>query len=287
MSNHADLELDAATYLHGNPDQATVARLSAALRQDPALRATFIRLARLHGHLGEIGQRTALGQVESARLLSVHQPRPQVVPVRVQPRRRWGGWIGAAAALLAVGFSILALGLLSHRTRLLVPTVTVSQGCVIQAAHGQENPLSPGLHLRVGDRITAIGMDSHATVTLQGGRFTLGPASRVVIVQGDALKRYIRLESGSLEADLSAAEVPLYIQAGAASVRINDAQTTVRLEPGLTRIVVARGQVAVNSGGGDLTLEAGRTLDVPRRPESEVVSTLRQHARATTQDTEL
>ncbi|HAT09664.1 MAG TPA: hypothetical protein DCS97_03530 [Planctomycetes bacterium] len=258
---------DAALYLAGEADQATADRLNQALQDDAGFRTAFISLARMHGHLGEIGQRAAKGVVDSARMLAVFEPgvlAPTTRRIRRQPVRSWGGWLAAAAALLAIGLGILTLSAISLRTRPMVPTIIDDQGYSVLGADGHERPASAGLRLRVGDQVQTSAMHDPVRVQLHGGRFTLTPGSLVEIGASEPLKRNIRLLSGSVEADLTASETPLYIIAGDAAVRVWDAATTVRLEPGVARIVVTRGAVAVSQPGTpERLISDGIILDAP------------------------
>jgi ferric-dicitrate binding protein FerR (iron transport regulator) len=264
-----DAHDDAAIYLAGQADQATAERLNQALQGDAAFRASFVALARMHGHLGEIGQRAAKGVVDSARMLAVFEPgvlAPTTRRIRRRPARSWGGWLAAAAALLAVGLGILTLSAISLRTRPMVPTIVSDQGYIVVGADGSERPASPGMRLRVGDQVQTSARHDSVRVQLHGGRFTLTPGSLVEIGASEPLKRNIRLLSGSIDADLTTADAPLYIIAGDAAVRVGDAATTVRLEPGVARIVVTRGAVAVSQPGAPERLVSdGIILDASAR----------------------
>jgi ferric-dicitrate binding protein FerR (iron transport regulator) len=258
---------DAALYLAGEADQATADRLNRALQDDAGFRTAFVSLARMHGHLGEIGQRAAKGVVDSARMLAVFEPgvlAPTTRRIRRRPTRSWGGWLAAAAALLAVGLGILTLSAISLRTRPMVPTIIDDQGYSVLGADGQERPASAGLRLRVGDQVQTSAMHDAVRVQLHGGRFTLTPGSLVEIGASEPLKRNIRLLSGSVEADLTASETPLYIIAGDAAVRVGDATTIIRLQPGLASVVVTRGTVAVVAPDAtQRPLVSGERLDIP------------------------
>ncbi len=261
-----DRHHEAVAYLHGDLDPAGVQSLAKALAEDSAFRSEFVALARLHGHLGEIGKRAALGLVDSARMLAVHSPEAHAPTTRIIRRRQrfWAGWAAAAAALLAVGLGILALGIVSIRTRPLVPTVVAAEGCLVRDLDGHERPASAGTRLRAGDRLITSATSAPVTVTLQGGRFILSPGGMVEITASEPLKSHVRLMSGAVEADLTSADSALYLLVHDNALCISNAQATVRLAPGSASAVVSRGSIAVISPTAPTTeIPAGQNLELP------------------------
>lgn len=257
---------DATRYLLGEADVGTIARLSAHLRADPAARADFAALARLHGHLSEIGRRAAGGDVDSARLLAAGPPTTADRPVT--PRRslrRWLGLTTAAAALLALGLAVLSLAVIGLRTRSLIPTITACHGTVQVLREGAVLTASDGLRLRSGDRLE-ISDGAVIEITLAGGRCSLGGAAAdgstlAVIATADELHRKVVLDRGQMDADITAGS-PMAVRTPAALINLNDAAARINVGPLLTGVAVRRGQVAITTPDGtSRDLNAGERWD--------------------------
>lgn len=259
---------DATRYLLGEADADCVARLSAALRANPAARADFAALARLHGHLAEIGRRAAGGDVDSARLLAAGPAavsrRPAAIP---HPARRWLGLTTAAAALLALGLAVLSLAVIGQHTRALVPTIANSHGAVQVQRDGATLPASDGLRLRPGDRLV-IGDGALVEIVLAGGRCTLGGATggggtSAVIASTDELHRKVLLDRGLIDADITAGS-PVAIRTPAAVISLSDAAARIDVGPLLTDVAAHRGRVTITTpDGASHDLDAGQRWDGP------------------------
>jgi hypothetical protein len=257
---------DAARYLLGEADAGTVQRLAAALQSDPGQRARFAALARLHGHLSEIGRRAAGGDVDSARLLAAGPPTTADRPATTRrPLRRWLGLTAAAAALLALGLAVLSLAVIGLRTRSLIPTITACHGAVQVLRDGTVLAAGDGLRLRSGDRL-AISDGAVVEITLAGGRCTQDGAATAggtsaVIASADELHRKVVLDRGQMDADIGTGS-PVAIRTPAALISVSDAAARIEVGPLLTGVAVRRGRVAITTpDGASRDLPAGQRWD--------------------------
>lgn len=263
-------DADAELYLSQAADGTVVARLNASLAGDPALRDRFVLLARLHALLGEIGRRTAAGEVGTARLLAVHVDRPRLVPPRQVPRsRRWWAVSAAAAALLAVGLAVLTLSVIGLRTRALVPTIARADGPVQVWRDGRELVVAGGLRLRAGDRLE-VPPGATLAITLVGGRCDLAGGSSAVVEAADELHRRVVLERGGMSADLAGREL-FAVRTPAATISLADAAAAIDVGSLVTAVRVTRGSVElIPVDGPAVRLGAGATWE--RRNAAEVAT---------------
>ncbi|MEK7413883.1 MAG: FecR domain-containing protein, partial [Planctomycetota bacterium] len=251
-------------YLAGDADAAAVAQLNALLQSDPSYRARFTVLARMHGHLAEIGRHAAAGSVDSARLLA---PGPSSSPPRPSARtnvtRRWAGWAAAASILIVTGIITLALGAMALRAQYLVPIIAQTEGSAFIVRDGMTIALKAGTSLRVGDRLH-IEPDSHVKISLRGGTCELAANTEAVVEEVEGLRRSFSLVRGELISEVSPTDVPLAVQTKAASIAVQDAAVRIQVVAAGTAIAVSRGSVEVHPVGGEpRRLPAGQRLDVP------------------------
>lgn len=271
MSAADTFDADAEGYLSQAADAAMVARLNALLAGDAVLRERFVVLARLHAHLGEIGRKSAAGEVGTARLLAVHAPTMPQPSQRIQARhRRWWPTLAAAAALLALGLAVLSLAVIGQRTQALVPTVAASSGVVRVWRDGRELGVAGGLRLRAGDRIE-VAEDARLTISLIGGRCDLAGGSSAVVEAADELHRRVVLERGAMTADLAGREL-FAVRTAAATVSLADAAAAIDVGPLRTAVRVIRGSVELTPQGGEArrlgagaVWEQSSTVEVARR----------------------
>jgi ferric-dicitrate binding protein FerR (iron transport regulator) len=257
---NSTFDADAELYLSDVADAAVVTRLGAALREDSELRHRFVALARLHAHLGEIGKRSAAGDVGSARLLSVHVPTTASLPTVIRPGRRWWSSIAAVAALLALGLAVLSLAVIGLRTQALVPTVAATTGAVRIFRGADELPAANGFRLRAGDRID-IPDGSSLSIALVGGRCELSGGSSAVVETVDELHRRVVLEHGSMSADLRGREL-FAVRTSAATISLADAAAAVEVSLARTTVRVSRGSVELQPNDGPTRrLDAGATWE--------------------------
>ncbi len=258
---------DAELYLSQAADDAVVARLNAVLAVDAALREQFVVFARLHAHLGEIGRRSAAGEVGTARLLAVHVPRPQVIQAAAPVRgRRWWSTIAAAAALIAIGLAVLSLAVVGLRTQALVPTVAAHTGVIGVWRAGHELPVTDGLRLRAGDRLE-IPFGASLAISLIGGRCELAGGSTAVVEAADELHRRVVLERGEMSADLAGREL-FAVRTAAATVSLADAAAAIDVGPLRTAVRVTRGSVSLQPIDGPARrLAAGSVWEHHVKPE--------------------
>lgn len=258
---------DVELYLSGAADDAVAARLNARLRDDAQARGRFIALARLHGHLGEIGRRSASGEVGTARLLAIG-PAPELAPSTrtVRRPRRWLALTAATAALLALGLAVLSLAVVGLRTRTLVPTIVASDGPGEVLRGGRPLALAGGLRLRVGDRIvTPAG--SGVSITLAGGRCTIGGGSEAVVEAADRVHRRVVLSRGQMSADLAGSDL-FAVRTPDATIRLADAAAAIDVSSGLTAVSVRRGAVVIATPDGLLrTVGSGGRWSSATLPE--------------------
>lgn len=260
-------DLDAEMYLSQAADAVVVARLNAALAADVALRERFVVLARLHAHLGEIGRKTAAGEVGTARLLAVHVDRPSLPAPRLVPRgRRWWSTVAAAAALIAVGLAVLSLAVISLRTRALVPTIASASGAVQVWRGGRELAVAGGLRLRAGDRIE-VAPGASLALSLVGGRCDLAGGSSAVVEAADELHRRVVLERGAMSADLVGREL-FAVRTAAATISLADAAAAIDVGPLRTAVRVTRGSLELQPvGAAARRLGAGEEWVQLQEPE--------------------
>lgn len=243
------LDADMVRYLAGEADAASQARLTAALRADPDARGRFAELARLHGHLSEIGRRSADGEVDTARLLAPELPPDEVLVAPVQrPRRRWLAWGAAAAACLVLSTAILGLAVIGARTRALMPTVEYALGTIEVQRDGGTIQATAGLRLRAGDRV-AIGEGGALGVVLTGGGCTLSSGARIEVEAADEVHRRVVLERGTMVADIHG-RFPVAVRTAAAAITVDDASAMIAVDELMTAVAVTRGTVGVTSHDG-------------------------------------
>ena len=243
-----DFEADAELYLSDAADAAVVARLNAALAADAALCERFVAYARLHAQLGEIGRRTAAGEVGTARLLAVPASPPLPASRSAVRGRRWWSTVAAAAALLAVGLAVLSLAVVGQRTRALVPTVASASGAVQVWRDGRELVVAGGLRLRAGDRIE-VPPGASLVLRLIGGRCALAGGSSAVVEAADELHRRVVLERGAMSADLAGREL-FAVRTAAATISLADAAAAIDVGPLRTAVRVTRGTLELQPSGG-------------------------------------
>lgn len=244
----AGFDEDVERWLSGAADAAAAGRLSQVLAADAAARERFVALARLHGHLGEIGRRSAAGEPGTARLLAI-APVPGPAPaVRAARRpRRWLALTAATAALLALGLAVLSLAVLGLRTRHLVPTVAASAGGEVRRGGGAV-ALERGLRLRVGDRIV-VPPGSTLSIVLAGGRCELAGGSEAVVEAADRVHRRVVLSRGAMSADLAGADL-FAVRTPDATVSLADAAAAIDVSRSRTAVAVRRGAVVVATPDG-------------------------------------
>lgn len=248
---------DAELLLSGAADAAVAGRLSAVLAADGEARERFVALARLHGHLGEVGRRGAAGEPGTARILATEFPGEAPAPaLRVVPRpRRWLGLAAATAAILALGLAVLSLAIVGQRTRELVPTVAVTNGGDV-LRNGRLIPLARGLRLRAGDRVS-VPVGAHLAIAFAGGRCEIGGASEAVVEATDRVHGRVVLASGSMSADVAGGDL-FAVRTPDATIRLSDAAATIGVAARRTQVVVMRGAVEVATlDGAARTIGAG------------------------------
>ncbi len=268
MSDVLDpFDADVEMYLSQAADGAVLSRLNAALRADAALRERFVTFSRLHAHLGEIGRKTAAGEVGTARLLAVrvsHPPLPLSQPV--VRGRRWWSTVAAAAALIAIGLAVLSLAVVGLRTQALVPTVASSSGAVQVWRNGRELAVTGGLRLRAGDRIE-VPPGASLALSLVGGRCDLAGGSSAVVEAADELHRRVVLEHGAMSADLAGREL-FAVRTAAATISLADAAAAIDVGPLRTAVRVTRGSLELQPAGGSTRrLGAGEEWVQPKQAE--------------------
>lgn len=264
-------DLDATRYLVAEADAAAVARLNAALAGDAALRDRFVLLARLHGMLGEIGRRTAAGEVGTARLLAVRSERlpPRTFAPPPRRARRWWGVAAAAAALLAVGLAVLTLAVVGLRTRALVPTVASADGAVQVWRDGRELAAAPGLRLRAGDRLE-VPPGARLSLALVGGRCELDGGASAVVEAADELYRRVVLERGGMRADLAGREL-FAVRTAVATISLADAAAAIDVGSLAVAVRVTRGSVEL-AADGEPAVRLGAGAVWERRRTAEVAA---------------
>ena len=236
-------DADAELYLSEAADAAVVARLNDAMVADTALCERFVAYARLHAHLGEIGRKSAAGEVGTARLLAVHQPLQMPTSQPVMRVRRWWATAAAAAALVAVGLAVLSLAIIGLRTRALVPTVASCAGYLEVQRDGQIIFPTAGLRLRAGDRLV-VPSGASLSLRLTGGRCELSNGAIATVESADELHRRVVLERGSMSADLVgralfAVRTPagtIALADGAADIDVNTVKVAVQVQRGSLEI---------------------------------------------------
>lgn len=259
-------DADAELYLSEAADAAVVARLNAALAADAALCERFVAFARLHAHLGEIGRKSAAGEVGTARLLAVHRPvempRPQPV-VRV---RRWWATAAAAAALVAVGLAVLSLAVIGLRTRALVPTVTACAGYLEVQRDGRVLFPTEGLRLRAGDRLV-VPVGATMSLRLTGGRCELSNGANAVVEAADELHRRVVLERGSMSADLIGRAL-FAVRTPAGTIALSNGSADIDVGSARVAVQVQRGSLEIQPlAGAARRLEAGESWEKNLTPE--------------------
>lgn len=258
---------DVELYLSGAADAAVAARLSAILREDAPARERFTALARLHGHLGEIGRRSASGDIGTARLLAIG-PAPAVDPPTqpVRRPRRWLALTAATAALLALGLAVLSLAVLGLRTRDLVPTVVTAEGGGEVLRGGRPLALAGGLRLRVGDRIV-VPAGTGMSIALAGGRCVIGGGSEAVVEAADRVHRRVVLSRGQMSADLVGSDL-FAVRTPDATIRLADASAAIDVTAQRTAVSVRRGAVVIATPDGLLrTIGSGGSWSSPTLTE--------------------
>lgn len=164
-------------YLAGTLPDEQLPALEAALRDDPAARAAFVRYLQLHGDLAVEMRARAAG----ARLLDSLAASPVPVPVST-PRR-----LGLLGPFLAVAASILAIGFVVLWPRA-TPEVEVAwlvnaQDC--EWADGEPGPLVAGTTLKIERGLAALRFRSGARLVIEGpAEMKLVSAMRVELAQG-------------------------------------------------------------------------------------------------------
>lgn len=248
MSSHP-VDDDAVRYLAGEADAEATARLGATLRDDPAARARFAELARLHGHLAEIGRRITAGELEAARLLAPDEPPDHALPPPVRrPRRRWIPAFAALAACLVLGGAVLGLAVVGARTRSLMPTIEYALGGIAVQRDGAGIRAVAGLRLRAGDRI-AVADGGALAIVLTGGRCTLSAGASAEVEAADEVHRRVVLERGTMIADLSG-RFPVAVRTAAATFAVADAAAVIAVDDRVTALAVSRGAVEVTATDG-------------------------------------
>lgn len=258
---------DVELYLSGAADADVVRRLSAVLREDAAACERFTALARLHGHLGEIGRRSTSGDVGTARLLAIG-PAPAIDPPSrsIRRPRRWLALTAATAALLALGLAVLSLAVLGLRTRNLVPTVVAIEGAGEVLRGGRPIAASGGLRLRVGDRIV-VPPGTGMSIALAGGRCVIGGGSEAVVEAADRVHRRVVLSRGQMSADLVGHDL-FAVRTPDATIRLADASAAIDVLADRTAVSVRRGAVVIATPDGLLrTIGTGSTWSSPIIPE--------------------
>lgn len=111
-------------------------------------------------------------------------------------------------------------------------------------------PESPSTELERGEACATHGQ-ARAWLEGHGGRFRLGPATRVFVE--DAREPWVRLQSGSLEVEGS-----LRVGAQLGLVELDEARASVRLEGRRVLVECLEGRATVRNAGLERTLAAGQ-----------------------------
>lgn len=256
MSDATAFDEDVERWLSGGADAATARRLSQILASDADARTRFVALARLHGHLGEIGRRSAAGEPGTARLLAIAATADPIPTARAVYRsRRWLSLTAATAALLALGLAVLSLAVLGLRTRHLVPTVAAADGGQVLRG-GSVIALSGGMRLRVGDRIV-VPPGSTLAIVLAGGRCEMAGGSEAIVEAADRVHRRVVLSRGTMSADLVGADL-FAVRTPDATIRLADASAAIDVSSQRTAVAVHRGAVVIATpDGGMRTIGSG------------------------------
>jgi hypothetical protein len=262
----AGFDADVELYLSGASDAAAGERLNSLLRADEQARERFVVLARLHAHLGEIGTRSAAGEVGTARLLAADPPAFVPPSRRVRRPRRWLSLTAAAAALLALGLAVLSLAVIGLRTRALVPTVVALDGSGEVLRGGRPLAAGTGLRLRAGDRIV-VPIGAEMAIALAGGRCVLGGGSEAVVEAADRVHRRVVLACGTMSADLVGHDL-FAVRTPDATIRLADASAAIDVRSRRTAVTVRRGVVVIATPDGLMrTVAAGGSWSSPTLTE--------------------
>lgn len=115
-------------------------------------------------------------------------------------------------------------------------------------------PERPSAELERGEGCATHGQ-ARAWLEGHGGRFRLGPATRVFVE--DAREPWVRLQSGSLEAEGS-----LRVGAQLGLIELDDARASVRLEGRRVVVECLEGRAIVRNAGLERTLRAGQRAEL-------------------------
>lgn len=247
----------AEAYLDGTLDAGQAGELLAAL-DDPARGADIRRRLAFAGQLATALDRTADDAVVRSvleRLAASADPDAVAAPVgRALPRRwRWRPLALAAAACLAMAAAtawwVVRQG----------PDCRIAGGgSALVLRGGTRLEARTGTELRPGDRV-----DAAAAVELawaDGSRIDLAPGTRLGLLPG-APGRRLRLEAGSLFAEIAAQDAPMRILTPDAQVEVVGTRFRLSFEGGTTRVEMYAGTVrlADAAGSGSRPVVAGET----------------------------
>lgn len=241
-------------YLDGDLDADGADRLLAALgdpEQGPGIRQRI----GLAGQLAVTMENLPGSSITAAVLARLDAP---AAPPRRRPARprSWPWrWPAAAAVAAACAAAILitwrlASGPGDHVSRVVAAGGTAS-GLV---RDGRRIALDAGFDLRAGDLLVA---DTPVSMRLDGeSRLDLAPGTRLRLLPAGGGER-LRLEAGSIAADIAPQPSPLVIATPDARAEIVGTRFHLAIRDGRSHLEVYQGRVRLSSAGGAWIVDAG------------------------------
>jgi ferric-dicitrate binding protein FerR (iron transport regulator) len=220
--------------------------LERSLRNDPARRARFSRLALQHGQLREL-------------LVCDHLVKEQVLTPKRRTVMRRAPTIGSTRYVLAAAALLAAATILFLTMRTTAaPHITVANGSGTLTRSGRSVLVGAGSWLNAGDRV-ALGAAERLDLRCpDGSTLMLSPASELVLTCLDATSTGVsmRLERGLIEAEVAPQPFnhPLVISTDQGQATVIGTHFTLSCDAESARLAVEKGAVRFNRPSGDLVL---------------------------------
>jgi ferric-dicitrate binding protein FerR (iron transport regulator) len=245
-------------YCDGVLSAQELARLAQFVQNNPSARKEFMALCIQTAALVE---QQAVARATRLAEDGVPQTALETPGGPVRSGRKWKFassiclFAGLAAAIATIA-SRLTEPPAADPSRQLLATLTRSTGLVRIHNLAVDAPAASGVHIRSGDTVSTIGIDSSAELSFADGTAVVLSNNTEAMFEGAGAERII-LRHGNLAAEVVAhpSEAPLKIATSEANVAVLGTQMLLSSEPGKTRVGVVEGKVRVTDPTEQVAME--------------------------------